>query len=845
MKKFQLLLSALLFTLTLLAQENYFYPNAGKLNPAIPSPAQFLGYNIGEQHTRHERIVEYIKELDRLSDRVTSEIIGETFEHRAQITAVFTDPKNQQNIESIRQAHLAGQKNGATKNVPLVIHLAYNVHGNEPSSSEAAMLTAYYLTASESEETKQWLSQMVITMDPNINPDGRDRHTSWVNMHKGFPPVADPNDREHNEIWPGGRFNHYWFDLNRDWFLATFPETRNRINFFHKWRPYVQTDHHEMGTNSTLYFDPGEEASNNPVVPGYLYKNIYPKFSEYFTKAANNIGSMYFTKEAFDKLYPGYGSSYINFYGGAGFLFEQGSSRGHVQETTTIPITFAFTIRNHFTQSLATIKASLAEKDALLELRKNFYETGKKQAEASVIKGYLFGDAQDFNRTKAFVDLLQIHRVDVYEVPNSKQFYVPVAQDNHIMVRTIFENQIPYKDSSFYDASTWSLIHAFNLPYTEIKSAFVAGTKINNPLISNNPSAIKSTYAYIVNNTDYNIHKFIFDLQRQGVIVQTATRPFSINIGSKDKQFGYGTIVVSVQQQNLSSEKVYEIIQAASKDANLEVHSINSGYSNSGIDLGSNYVRTLKKPEAIMVIGTGVAASEAGEVWHLLDQRLSMPITKADVLTFSRIDLTRYNTMIMVSGNYALLDKSSVDKIKAWIQNGNTLITIKGGAEWAIKNGITKHKLITDSVFSSTRQFYDRAVEIEGAKALGGSIFKIDLDTTHPVGYGFTNKYVSVYKNGLTFFQKSTNPYNTVAQYLNEPVVGGYVHVTTLKKMRNNPSILVGQEGMGRVILFADEPNFRGAWYGTNKLFLNALFYGSLINVPSVVANELAEDAHE
>lgn len=845
MKKFQLLLSALLFTLTLLAQENYFYPNAGKLNPAIPSPAQFLGYNIGEQHTRHERIVEYIKELDRLSDRVTSEIIGETFEHRAQITAVFTDPKNQQNIESIRQAHLAGQKNGATKNVPLVIHLAYNVHGNEPSSSEAAMLTAYYLTASESEETKQWLSQMVITMDPNINPDGRDRHTSWVNMHKGFPPVADPNDREHNEIWPGGRFNHYWFDLNRDWFLATFPETRNRINFFHKWRPYVQTDHHEMGTNSTLYFDPGEEASNNPVVPSYLYKNIYPKFSEYFTKAANNIGSMYFTKEAFDKLYPGYGSSYINFYGGAGFLFEQGSSRGHVQETTTIPITFAFTIRNHFTQSLATIKASLAEKDALLELRKNFYETGKKQAEASVIKGYLFGDVQDFNRTKAFIDLLQIHRVDVYEVPNSKQFYVPVAQDNHIMVRTIFENQIPYKDSSFYDASTWSLIHAFNLPYTEVKTAFVPGAKINAALNATKPAATKSTYAYIVNNTDYNIHQFIFNLQKQGVIVQTATRPFSITIGSSDKQFGYGTVVVSVQQQQLSSDKVFEIIQNASKEANIEVHSIGTGYSNSGIDLGSNYVRTLKKPEALMIIGTGVAASEAGEIWHLLDQRLSMPITKADILTFSRIDLTRYNTMIMVSGNYALLDKSSVDKIKAWIQNGNTLITIKGGAEWAIKNGITKHKLITDSVFSSTRQFYDRAVEIEGAKALGGSIFKIDLDTTHPVGYGFTNKYVSVYKNGLTFFQKSTNPYNTVAQYLNEPVVGGYVHATTLKKMRNNPSILIGQEGMGRVVLFADEPNFRGAWYGTNKLFLNALFYGSLINVPSVVANELAEDAHD
>ena len=311
-------------------QANYFYPNKGNFDASIPTPEQFLGYAIGEQHTRHDRIVAYLKELDRLSDKVSFEIIGETFERRAQVVAIFTSPENHKNIEQIRLQHLSNQTNGTNNKVPLVIHLAYNVHGNEPSSSEAALLTAYYLTASQSEQTKEWLNNMIITLDPVINPDGRDRHTHWANMHKGTPPVADPNDREHNEIWPGGRFNHYWFDLNRDWFLGTFPETRNRINFFHKWRPYVQTDHHEMGTNSTFYFDPGKESSNNPIVPDYLYKNIYPKFGEYFTKATNSIGSMYFTKEAFDKLYPGYGSSYINFYGGAGFLFEQGSSRGHV-----------------------------------------------------------------------------------------------------------------------------------------------------------------------------------------------------------------------------------------------------------------------------------------------------------------------------------------------------------------------------------------------------------------------------------------------------------------------------------------------------------------------------------
>jgi hypothetical protein len=824
-------------------QANYFYPNKGNFDASIPTPEQFLGYAIGEQHTRHDRIVAYLKELDRLSDKVSFEIIGETFERRAQVVAIFSSPENHKNLEQIRLQHLSNQTNGTNNKVPLVIHLAYNVHGNEPSSSEAALLTAYYLTASQSEQTKEWLNNMIITLDPVINPDGRDRHTHWANMHKGTPPVADPNDREHNEIWPGGRFNHYWFDLNRDWFLGTFPETRNRINFFHKWRPYVQTDHHEMGTNSTFYFDPGKESSNNPIVPDYLYKNIYPKFGEYFTKATNSIGSMYFTKEAFDKLYPGYGSSYINFYGGAGFLFEQGSSRGHVQETTTIPITFGFTIRNQFTASLATITASLAEKESLIELRKQFYVTAKQQAANSVIKGYSFGDPNDFNRTKAFIDLLLLHRIDIYKVPNSTNYFVPTAQDNYIMVKSIFENQITYKDSTFYDASTWSLIHAYGLPFTEVKSSMVLAEKVNAPLVLNNSPIVKSNYAYLVNNTDYNIHQFIYALQSEGVFVQTATRTFSTNINGENKNFGYGSIIISVQQQKVGADELYNIISKASVAANIKVHTVATGYSNSGIDLGSNYIKTLKKPEAAMIIGTGVAASEAGEIWHLLDQRLNMPITKIDILNFSRVRLERYNTLVMVSGAYNFLDKNSIDKIKAWVQNGNTLITIKSGAEWAIKNGFTKFKLAVDSSTTKGRLDYDRASDMEGAKALGGSIFSIDLDTTHPIGYGFSKRKVSVYKNNSTFFQNSTSAYSTIAQYTNTPLVGGYLHPNSLKMIKNSPSILVGAEGSGRVILFADEPNFRGTWYGTNKLFLNALFLGSIMAAPGADYSE-EEDKH-
>lgn len=831
------LLLAVTVSTTAIAQQNYFYPNSGSFNPSIPTPEQFLGYAIGAQHTRHDKIVAYFQKLDELSDRMTTRIIGKTFEQREQITAVFTSPQNHARIEEIRKAHLAGQINGNTENIPLVIHLGYNVHGNEPSSSEAAMLTAYYIVASQSEEAIKWMNDMVITMDPVINPDGRDRHTHWANMHKAEPPVADPLDREHTEIWPGGRFNHYWFDLNRDWFLGTFPETRNRINFFHHWRPYIQTDHHEMGTNSTFYFDPGEDASNNPIVPDFLYKTIYPLYAQYFANATDKIGSMYFTKEAYDKLYPGYGSSYINFYGGAGFLFEQASSRGHVQETPTIPITFAFTIRNQFTASLTTIRASLAEKAQLLKMRKLFYQTSKAQAAASPVKGYLFGDVKDATRTKAFVDMLLLHEIEVYE--SGKQFYVPTDQDNYIMVRSVFEKAITYIDSSFYDASAWSLVHAYNLPYTEVKTLLPKTNRVTN-LKAPTYTVTKSNYVYVFELTDYNAHKAIHQLQKGGAIVQSAFRPFTAIINNEKKNFGYGSVVVPVNQQRISLDSLYNLMSSVSASANIQIYSLGTGYNAGGVDMGSSYMRTLQKPEVAMIIGTGVAAPEAGEIWHLLDQRLQMPISKIDILNLGRANLNRYNTLIMVSGNYNLIDKNMADKIKAWVQNGGTLITIKTASEWAIRNGFTREKLLSgDSSRTATaRQLYDNAVYIEGAKAMGGSIFRVDVDTTNPIGFGLTNKTLSWYRNGLTFLQPSSNPYSTVAQYTNDPLIGGYIHPTTLKKVKNSAAILLGAEGNGRVILFSDNPNFRGTWYGSNKVFLNALFFGGTINVPSVAGEE-------
>ncbi|MEO5977995.1 MAG: M14 metallopeptidase family protein [Chryseolinea sp.] len=835
---------------SLFAQQQYFYPEGKNFNKEILTPEQFLGYPIGSHHTRHDKVIEYFKTLDKLSDRVTVEEIGESYEHRTQIVAKITSPQNQSRLEDIRTKHLAQATRESTENVPLVIQLGYNVHGNEPSSTESAMLTAYYLTANEDPETTQWLNDMVILVDPVYNPDGRDRHTNWANMHKGMPPVADPFDREHNEVWPGGRTNHYWFDLNRDWFLGIHPESRNRLRFFHQWRPYVMTDHHEMGSNSTFYFDPGKYSSNNPIVPAYLYDTVYPKFGEYFSKAMNSIGSMYFTKEAFDKLYPGYGSSYVNFYGGIGFLFEQASSRGHVQNTSTIPITFAFTIRNQFTASLAAVRASLAEKSLLLNLRREFYKTTKSQAKANPVKGYMFGDSQDITRTAAFVNMLRLHKIDVYNVPKNitangktfeagKAYVVPTEQENYLMVRSAFEKDINYTDSLFYDASTWSMVQAFNMPVVEIKGALTEGVQVTEDVVYKPFPLIKSNYAYVISLTDYNSYKAIFQLLTAKVITQTSFKRFTANTASGPKSFTYGTVVIPIQQQNsVDSDELFKVLQSISQSCAIDIHSVTSGFNPAGIDLGSASVQTIKKPEVLMLIGAGVSGGEAGEVWHLLDQRLGMPITKADVTNFGTINLNEYNTLVIVSGNYNL-DKNAVEKIKTWINGGGTIISMKTGTEWVIKQGLSKEKVQPiDTLKNKPRTNFEDSYYIEGAKEMGGSIFQVDLDISHPIGFGFTDRKVPVYRNGKTFIKPGNNPYSTVALYSANPLIGGYLHKSNIKKVANSAAIQVSAEGQGRAILFSDNPNFRGFWYGTNKLFLNALFFGSLTTVPESQVGE-------
>ncbi len=837
MKKIVLLFS--IFCSTSLFAQNYYFSKYQPFENSIPSPEEFLGYAIGERHTRHDLIVAYLEKLAELSERATLMDYGKTHEGRRLVLLTISSPENLANLDAIQSKHLnytdPNQSPEADPSLPIIVNLGYNVHGNEPSSSEAALLTAYTLVASESKEILKYINNAVVFLDPTINPDGRDRHTQWANSYQGNPLVADPQDAEHNENWPRGRTNHYWFDLNRDWLLGINPESRGKISWYHQWYPNVVTDFHEMGTQSTYFFEPMKDnGSLDPIMPKENYEDLNNLFGDYFAKALDSIGSFYFTREAFDGTYPGYGSSYPDIQGGLGLLFEQASSRGHKQSTPFGEITFPFTIRNQYTSSITTLKAAVENKEMLRNYQKDFFKSAMLNAAVDGTKAYQFGDSFDKNRTKAFIDKLLLHKVEVYKSGEDK-FVVPTAQPQYRMVQSFFETYSKYRDSVYYDASAWSVANFYNMKYRGIRR-YSKGDRITTTDGLVQPEQVeKSPYAYILDWDDYNTPAALYFLQNNGLVVSSSFKPINILVGGSNKTFNYGALVVPVSLQKKSEEEVFQLVLQAQEKYKVPIYGVRTGYTAKGIDLGSRLVKPISKPKAAMLIGYGTRSYEAGEVWHLLDTRVNMPITKIPLHRFSNAELDGYNTLVMVSGNYKL-SETDQEKISNWVKNGNTLITIGTASKWAIEKELIQEKLTVGPVDTlNTKRFpYVDSPENLGREEVGGIILRADLDRTHPIGFGYQDKSIPVYKNNNVWLAPSKNSYSTVLQYSKKPHIDGYIsEKNTEVFLKNSASLIVSPLGKGRVVLFADNPNFRGSWYGTNRLFLNAIFLGDKINVPT------------
>ena len=838
-----------------IAQSNdlsYYLPDVS-YDSAVPSPAEFLGYDVGDWHVSHDQLRYYMEALAKSSDRVRIEEYARTYENRPLLLLTITSERNHRRINEILEHRKLLTDPSVSDSLeldgqPIVIYQGYSIHGNEASGANAALLMAYYLAAGQSAELNNLLDNVVILLDPSYNPDGLQRFSTWVNTHKNKQLTSDPADREYHEAWPRGRTNHYWFDLNRDWLLLQHPESRGRVANFHKWKPNILTDHHEMGTNSTFFFMPGEPTRVNPTTPAEN-QQLTAAIGAYHARALDAIGSMYYSREGFDDFYYGKGSTYPDANACIGILFEQASARGHLQETDNGLLSFPFAIRNQVVTSLSTQKAALGLKSELANFQREFYKESRDLYQADSIKAYVFGEQRDRARLYAFIEVLLQHKVEVYKIDDEEQdeleFIVPMQQSQYRMVKAIFDQQVEFEDSLFYDVSAWTLPLAFDIHFEALHADRFAEGLIGERLIIEpyKKGAVRggrSNYGYVISWDDYYAPKAAYALLAKGLVVKSSQLPFTARTAIGDIEMSRGSIFIPAQNQKTDPTEIFLIMNDLVESSKIDIYSLTSGNSVKGYDMGSSSLRPLQKPEVLLMVGSGVSSYEAGELWHLFDQRYEIPVTKVETGSLGRTDLSKYNVILMAGGNYNSISAGATEAIKKWVRAGGTLVTLRGAINWASSKGLINARRKKsqvksgDEADSNATRPYENARRDRGGSVVGGAIFEVKLDLTHPLAFGFDNESLAVFRRGTDYYEMTENIYATPARYTSEPLLAGYINSKNLKRLSGTASILVGGLGSGRVIAFADNPTFRAYWWGTQKLIANAAFFGSTISGSTV-----------
>ncbi len=839
MKQLSLLI-ALLFSVITISQNqfelSYYLPQDITYNTDIPTPESIIGHKMGEWHTSHDKLVAYLKILASTSDRISIEERGKTFEGRPLLLLTITTPNNHANIENIRLNHLdltEVNKSSRLKveEMPVVVYLGYSIHGNEPSGANAGMVLAYYLAAAKGPEIESLLKNTIILLDPSLNPDGMQRFAYWANTNKSKHNNTDSNDREFHEVWPGGRTNHYWFDMNRDWLPVQLPESRARIETYRNWMPNILTDHHEMGSNSTFFFQPGIQSRVNPLTPVENQK-LTKEIATYHAEALDKIGSLYFTEENFDDFYYGKGSTYPDINGGVGILFEQGSSRGHAQETVNGVITFPFTIKNQFTVSLSTLEAANKMRVKLLNYQRSFYKNVANKSQKDNVKAIIFGDEKDMAKTYHLAEILKRHKIKFHKPTSDlslngknfkkeKSFIVPTNQKNYKLIKAMFNTQTKFADSLFYDVSAWTFPLAFNLDYASLKTTSEVGEIVEDLQLLKGIVTAKSSVAYLMEWHEYYTPKALNKLLQKGIRAKVGMKQFILN-GVK---YDYGTILIPVQNQSINETALYNLLISVASSSNVTFTGIRTGLTQQGIDLGSNQFRLIKKPKVAMIIGNGVSSYDAGEIWHLFDQRYEMNITKLDEAYFNRVDVSKYTTIILPNSSLKLSD-ANLKKLKTWVSSGGTIIGYKNAVKWLSTNKFINLEYVTVKVDAKNISFEEKR-DFSGAQVIGGAIFETKIDRSHPINFGYKNDKLPLFRRTKIFIKQDSSSFNNPIKYTENPLLSGYISKQNLKVLKNTVPFQVKRMGKGRVMVFTDNTNFRAFWYGTNKLLMNAIFFGN------------------
>lgn len=815
------------------------------LKAQMQSPSEFLGYELGTKFSHHHQILDYFKHLESESENIFLREYGKTYEGRPLMLAVLSSDENLSKLDDIRLDNLRRAKieNGTpSTNVPIV-WLSYNVHGNESSSSEASMITAYALL-NQNSPFNQFLENTIVIIDPCLNPDGRERYVhyyeEWGNMP--FNPFMD--DAEHRELWPGGRANHYYFDLNRDWAWQSQVESQQRIEQYNKWMPQIHVDFHEQGPNEPYYFAPAAAPYHELISPWQrsFQQEIGRNHARYFDEQ----GWLYFTGEFFDLLYPSYGDTYPTFNGAIGMTYEQG---GHgmaglgIQLEDGQLLTLKDRIAHHRTTGLSTVEIAALSSDRLLENFESFFEKSNSGSmgkyKSFVIKNtnedrinhlmeWLDKNGIEYGKVNTIRNMRGYH----YQSKTSKNYtltasdlVVPANQPKGVLAHILFEPTTKLTDSLTYDITAWGAPYFYGLE-AYANDVTLEVVKKEPVLTFDMQAPDKSPYAYISKWNSVNDAAFLADLHKHNFKVRFLTR----NASFDGNEVGPSIVITKVgNPENYQGE----ITRIANKHNRMLI-SVESGFSDYGPDMGSSSVGLLKKPKVALLGGRGVSSLSYGAVRHFIEQELEYPYTILRLDYFNSVDLDKYNVIILPSGYYGSLGSDAVTKLIDWTKAGGKLILIQGALN-KFKDG---NNTSLSTYFDDDEEDLFGQADDEKEEALmnygsgtrewlkgqtPGSIYKVDLDLSHPFTFGLEGDYYSL-KTSATRYSYLADGTNAGRIESSGNLMSGFVGSDLQKRLAETLVFGVEEVGRGSIVYFVDDPLFRSFWYEGKVLFSNALF---------------------
>ncbi|HRH48386.1 MAG TPA: M14 family metallopeptidase [Panacibacter sp.] len=808
----------------------------------LQSPEQFLGYKVGTHFTPHYKILNYFNAVAQANPAMVKvEKYGTTNEGRDLVVTYIATPENLKRLDEIRMNNLrmAGVAKDkmvpVTEGAPAIVWLSYNVHGNEPASSEAAMMVLYALVDPNNTQTKEWLKNTVIIIDPCINPDGRDRYVNWYNNAVGTSYNTDPQSREHKEPWPQGRTNHYNFDLNRDWAWQTQKETQQRLKVYNRWLPQVHVDYHEQGYNSPYYFAPAAEPYHEVVTQ--WQRDFQVQIGKNNAKYFDANGWLYFTKEIFDLLYPSYGDTYPTNNGAIGMTFEQGGIGAGLAVKTEDGniLTLVDRAMHHYTTSISTIEIASKNASKLVTEFKKYFDDNRN-AVASDYKTYVL-TAKDANSLQGVATLLQANGIeygttaagnfkgynyftgkDENYVDEGYQLAISAYQPKSRMVKVLFEPKSFLSDSATYDITAWSIPYAYGIKAYAVKEKLEVGAYKIQAAVTD----VSSGYGLIIPYQSLNAVKLLASLLQQDVKVRFCEKPFTYN----GKNYNRGTLLV-LKGNNIANWK--ELTNEACKKFNIQAEDVESGFVDKGADFGSEEIKLIKAPKVALLTGTGVSSSAAGEVWNYFDQTLNYPVTQLNAGRMGK--LNAYDVLIVPDGDYSFDDKQTEDELKSFVQKGGKIIALESGASqiagldfgFNLKKSDDEDssKSKSDTDYKSLKKYGDRERD-DLRNAIPGAIFRVELDNTHPLAFGYPDFYYTLKQdNKLYDFLKDGWNVGVLKQ---SNYISGFVGSKLKPKLKDGLLFGVQESGNGNVILMADDVLFRMFWENGKMLFGNAVF---------------------